>query len=139
MPSKRPTKRDAELYLELVQTFNSPRTREAHEWFAKEFTAKSYKEFVSKYPMGSKEFGYLSTILAEFEVAGSFISFGLLNEDLYFDNSGIGFSWERLEPVVTGWRKAARPQLWENAVWLAERQKRWTKSVWKPDLKWKKT
>ena len=27
--------------------------------------------------------------------------------------------------------------LWENAVWLAERQKQWSKTVWKANLAWK--
>jgi hypothetical protein len=64
------------------------------------------------------------------------VSHGLLNENLYFDMSPIGFVWEKVAPIVNGARKTS-PQLWENVVWLAERQKKWTKTVWKPKLAWK--
>jgi len=135
---KKPTKRDAELYLQLMRTQSTPEMNEAFTWFTKGFTAKDYKEFKAKYPEGSPEHNNLSRILSVFELDGALVSHGLLNENLYFDMSGIGFMWERLAPVVAGWRKEVSPVLWENAVWLAERQKQWSKEVWKPGLKWKK-
>jgi hypothetical protein len=98
---------------------------------------KDYKEFKAKYPEGSQEHTNLSRVLSSFEVEGVLVSHGLLNENLYFDTSGIGFVWDRLAPVVASWRKEVSPMLWENAVWLAERQKKWSKDVWKPNLKWK--
>jgi len=76
-------------------------------------------------------------ILSQFEIAGALISHGLLNENLYFDVSGMQFLWPRFEKIIPGWRKDAGEALWENAVWLAERQKKWQREVWKPGLKWK--
>jgi len=134
---RRPTKEDAKLLLMLFQTFNTPEQREAGTWFMKEFSARDYNEFKSKYPEGSKEHNYIGDILSSLETAGVLVSHGLLNENLYFDASGIGFIWEKLGPIIAGWQKEASPALWENAVWLAERQKQWSKKVWKPNQKWK--
>lgn len=134
---KQATKHDAEILLSLYQTFNTPQMRESMNWFAKDFSAKDFKEFKTKYPMHSAGAEHVSRILTEYEVAGALVSHGLLNENLYFDVSGIGFAWEKLGPIIAGWQKEAGPQLWENAVWLAARHKKWLKNVWKPNLKWK--
>lgn len=134
---KKATKDDAEVFFMLQESFDSPRMEEAFKWFMKEFEAKDYKEFIKKYPMDSEGYGNVSRVLATFELAGVLISQGLLNENLYFDSSGAQFLWPRLEKIIPGWQKAMSPAIWENAVWLMERQKQWNKEVWKPNLAWK--
>jgi len=131
------TKDDAEIFLMMMESFRDPRTEEAFRWFTSEFKAKDYKKFKSKYPRRSDGYRNIGRILGNFETAGVLVSHGLLNEDLYFDASGIGFVWPMLEDIVTGMRKEMGPALWENAVWLAGRQKQWAKEVWKPGLAWK--
>jgi len=134
---KRATKQDAKLLLGFIHTFDTPEMKEAMNWFHEEFSADDYKEFKSKYPKGSPGLRHVGTMLSKYEVAGALVSQGLMNEDLFFDVSEIGFVWEKLGKVISGWQKEASPQLWENAVWLAERQKKWQKEVWKPNQKWK--
>lgn len=133
----KPTKDDAEIFLMMQESFRDPRTEEAFRWLFNDFKAKDYKKFKTKYPPGSDGHRNVGRILGQFETSGVLVSHGLLNEDLYFDASAIGFVWPRLEKIVAGMRKEMGPALWENAVWLAERQKQWTKEVWKPDLAWK--
>jgi hypothetical protein len=135
---RRPTKDDAELFLQVMEVSSNPRMQEAMTWLDKEFKAKDYAEFKEKYPMGSPGNANFGMIVGQFELAGALITHGLLNENLYFDLSGIGFVWGRLGAIVEGQRKEMGPALWENAVWLAERQKKWSKSVWKPNLAWKR-
>jgi len=125
------------LLLEFLESQNTPENREAFVWFAKDFKAKTYKEYKTKYPENSPGFNSMNQILSGFETAGVLVSHGLLNENLYFDVSGIGFLWPRLEPIVLGAQKEADPSLWENVIWLANRQKWWKKHVWKPNGKWK--
>jgi hypothetical protein len=121
-----------------MQSQNTPENNQAMEWFMKEFKApKNYKKFVAKYPVGSQGFDNVSRVLAGLETAGVLVSHGLLNENLYFDVSGIEFIWPTLAPIIPGAQKESGPTLWENAVWLAERQKWWKKNVWKPNMKWK--
>jgi len=134
---KKPTKEDAEILLRMFQTQSSPQNFEAGTWFFKEFSAKDYEEFKSKYPVGSDGFSNVGTVLSSFETAGALVSHGLLNENLYFDVSGIEFAWQKIGHIMSDWQKDTDPALWENAVWLAERQKEWKKKVWKPGLKWK--
>ena len=134
---KKPTPQDAEILLELLGTFDTPQMQEAIQWFMKDFSAKNYQEFKSKYPPGSDAYSKVGRILGSFELAGTLISHGLLNENLYFDTSGIGFVWMKIGKIIPGWQKDTDPALWENAVWLAERQKEWKKNVWKPNLDWK--
>jgi hypothetical protein len=131
------TKEDADLLLKLMQFTDTPQMVEAMNWFSKGFSAKDYKEFQKKYPNGSAGENHFSRIISSFELAGVLVSQGLLSEDLYFDMSGIGFIWPRLEKIVSGMRKEMDESLWENAVWLANRQKQWRKEVWRPNLDWK--
>jgi len=134
---KKATVQDAEVLLKLLDTLNTPQMQESMTWFGKKFSAKDYKEFKSKYPMGSEGNMHVSQVLGSLELAGVLISHGLLNENLYFDMSGIEFIWSQLGKIIPGWQKEAGPTLWENAVWLAARQKKWKKEVWKPGLAWK--
>jgi hypothetical protein len=134
---KRPTRADAELLLQLFEGLSSPQQAESRAWFLKEFSAKDYQEFKSKYPVGGKEWMSVGSVLGPLELAGVLISHGLLNENLYFDATGVEFIWDKIGHIIPEWQKEAGPTLWENAVWLAERQKLWKKKVWKPNQKWK--
>ncbi|MDA4137454.1 MAG: hypothetical protein OK449_10720 [Thaumarchaeota archaeon] len=134
---KKATTKDAEILLKLYDMLSTPQMQESMTWFAKEFSAKDYKEFKSKYPIGSDALMHVGRVLGSFEMAGVLISHGVLNENLYFDSSGLQFIWQKVEKIIPGWQKEAGPALWENAVWLAERQKQWQKEVWKPGLAWK--
>jgi hypothetical protein len=135
---KKPTADDAKILLMLHESNNTPGMREAMTWASSMPAVKSFQEFKSKFPEGSEGARHVGEILGSFEMAGVLVSHGLLNENLYFDMSGIEFMWPKFEKIVTGMRKEMGPALFENAVWLAERQKKWKKKVWKPDLAWKK-
>lgn len=134
---KKATKEDAEILLKLLEITNTPQMGEAMVWFMKEFKAKDYKEFKAKYPPSSPGMRNFNVMLAQYELAGVLVSHGLLNENLYFDISGIEFVWGMIGNIIPGMQKEAGEALWENAVWLAKRQKKWKKDVWKPNLKWK--
>ena len=84
----------------LTQTFRGPESDEAMQWFMSEFNVKDYDDYKSKYPGNSAEHRSIGKILGQFEVAGVLVSQGLINEDLYFDTSGIGFAWSKLEKLV---------------------------------------
>ncbi len=133
---KSATKEDADLFLKLMQVTNDERMNESMKWFEK-FPKMNYKEFKSKYPPGSEGMEHFNRIMSSLELAGVLVSQGLLNENLYFDFSAVGFMWEKVGKIVPEMQKEMDPSLWENAVWLAERQMEWKKEVWKPNLKWK--
>lgn len=134
----KPTHRDAELLLKLVELYGSPHIQESRNWFIREFSAATYEEFKKKYPEGSLEYTHITNLLGFFETVGVLVTHGLLNESLFFDLSfGFELIWRKVGPIVSEWQKATTPALWENAVWLAGRSQVWAKKVWKPGLKWK--
>lgn len=134
----KPTNQDADVLLKLVELAGSPRSQEARDWLMKDFDAANYEEFKTKYPEGSVEYNHVTTLLGFYETVGVLVTHALLNEDLFFDlNFGLTPTWKKLGPIVTGWQKATSPALWENAVWLAERNETWAKNTWKPGLTWK--
>lgn len=134
---KKPTKDDAKIFLKLMESFRDSQAQEAMRWFMRDLGVMEYAEFKQKYPHDSDGMRHVGRILGEFETAGVLVSHGILNENLYFDASGIGFVWPKLEKIVAGMQKEMGPALWENAAWLASRQKQWAKEVWKPGLAWK--
>ena len=79
---KKATAQDAEIFLKLMDTLDTPQMEQSMRWFVKEFSAKDYRDFKSKYPMGSEEYGHVGRVLSSFELAGALISHGLLNENL---------------------------------------------------------
>jgi len=134
---KKPTRQDAEMLFRLMQAFSTPEDHEAGLWFMKNYSAKDYVEFKSKYPFGSPEFVHISHVLSSYEMAGVLISHGLLNENLYFDSVDVMYVWNMVKDIIPDWQKDAGPALWENYVWLAKRYQWWLKNVWKPNQKWK--
>jgi hypothetical protein len=96
----RPTREDAQLLFRILDHIGSPRFQEARSWFLSEYSAASYAEFVRKYPEGSPGYSNVTYLIGFYEFLGSLMSFGLLNEDLFFD---VG-SWSRpvLEDYCSG-------------------------------------
>ena len=113
--------------------------REAYRWFIGNFSAKTLEEHDRKYPPGSIERDRVTELREFYETVGVLVSQGVLSEDLFFD---IAFHlkavWEKLGPVIEDWQKVAHdPAIEENMAWLAKRYQTWSKTVWKPELKWK--
>ncbi len=134
---KKPTKEDAEIFLRLIQTFNTPQQSESLKWYMKDFSAKDYAEFEAKYQKGSPEWGHLEDVLGFYEFAGVLVSHGLLNENLFFDAYGIEVIWKKVGHIIPDWQKAEGLSHLENFAWLAKRYQSWKKNVWKPNQKWK--
>jgi hypothetical protein len=99
---KKPTKDDVEIFLRLIQTFNTPHDHEAQMWFTREFSAKDYEEFKSYYPVHSQGYHNVGHVLSFYEIAGALMSHGLLNENLFFDASDIAFTWDKVKKIIPG-------------------------------------
>lgn len=126
----KPTKDDAMLILQLDDRFPS----DAFKWFATNFSARDYDEFIQKHPKGGEEYENVRRLLRFYELAGTLDYYGLLSEDLFFDH-GFGFwwVWEKMEPVVLGWQKAIKDEFaWDTTRWFATRMKAWWKKHPKP-------
>ncbi len=133
----KPTREDAFVLFQFRRDVLTPQMNASFDWFMNEFKGGTYDEFESAYPPGSVGREHLSRVLDLYEMAGVLVSHGLLNENLYFDLSTISLVWPKVEKIVDGMRKKGGPRVYENAVWLAGREKQWSRDVWKPNLAWK--
>jgi hypothetical protein len=86
-----------------------PRLREAREWYFANFHVTSAEEMRQKFPMGSKDNASARMVATYWEMAASLVNRGLIDEDLFFENTGEQWMvWERLRPTVAGVRSAMK-------------------------------
>jgi hypothetical protein len=96
----RPTYEDVKLILKLYDLRRETRMREARKWFGSYFKAKTIDEFNALCPPGSEP-------NASYRMVSSFITNGILNQELFFEgNREFLFVWERVRDVVPELRKA---------------------------------
>jgi hypothetical protein len=60
-----------------------------------------------------------------YERLASCIKFGLIDENLYFDNSSPERAWNVLEPVIAIYRRERGPQAYSNFEYLVVRSRAW--------------
>jgi hypothetical protein len=124
---KKITREDVELLLKIAEIYNTDYDFEATEWFWKEYQEKSFEEFRNNYPQGSRGAQLFERFTSRFELAGTLIEYGFLNEDLYFDRYGaVQTEWEKVKPIIYGIRKEwDDPRFRENFELLANRGLKW--------------
>jgi len=125
------THEQANLVLRLYELRREPRLRQARAWVLGQFDASTPEEAQAKYPMGSEENASLRMVLSYWEMATGLANRGLVDEELFFENSGEAwFVWERVKKVVELQRVASR-----NPVYLihienfAKRFEKWRQQV----------
>src|SRR5256714_12264363 len=83
------------------------RMRGARRWFATHFKAKTMEEFNVMCPPGSEPNASYRMLTTYWEMVASFITNGVLNEELFFQsNREFLFVWERVRDVIPELRKA---------------------------------
>lgn len=100
------THEQVNLMLRLYDVRREPRLREAREWFVAHFAPASIDDVSKTCPMGSKEHASLRMVISYWEMVASIVNRGLIDEDMFFENSGEQwFVWERLKPVAATMRE----------------------------------
>jgi hypothetical protein len=103
----RPTYHDVDLILRLYDMRREVRMREARRWFAAHFKVKTMDEFNVTCPPGSEPNASYRMLTTYWEMVASFITNGVLNEELFFQsNREFLFVWERVRDVLPELRKA---------------------------------
>ena len=93
------------LMLRLYDIRREPRLRQARAWFVEHFRPLSPEETMQKYPQGSDENTYIRMVISYWEMVAGIVNRGLIDEDLFFENSGEQWAvWERLKPIMPVWR-----------------------------------
>jgi hypothetical protein len=96
----------AHLQLKLYDLRREPRLREAREWFSEHFHPQTLDEVMKICPPGTKENAHMRQVLSYWEMVASLSNRGLVNEDLFFENSGEEWAvFQQVKPVLAGWRE----------------------------------
>jgi len=121
MPSNQATYDDANLILRLFELRRDEKLRKARSWFSANFKPTSMEEFQKIAPPGTEENTYLRMVMSYWDMAASFVTSGVLNQELFFQSAGeLLFVWERVREYVPAIRAAMKhPQMWHNLETVA--------------------
>ena len=101
--------KEVNLLLRLYDMRREPQIRKARAWFTEHFHPESPDEMMQKYPQGSEENTYIRMVISYWEMVGSIVNRGLINDELFFESNGeIWVVWDRMRSVVPTWRAASR-------------------------------
>jgi hypothetical protein len=99
------THEQVNLMLHLYELRREAKLREAREWMSMNFHPKTADEAMKLAAPGTKESGYMRMVLGYWEMVASIANRGLLDEELFFENSGEQWGvWEAVKPLVGAWR-----------------------------------
>jgi|SRR5579859_758922 len=112
---------DANLLLRLYELRREDKLRQARAWFVKNFHARNMDELFKICPQGSQEDAYFRMLSSYWEMAASFVTSGVLQRELFMQNSReMLFVWVRMSDVVPAMREAYKnPDLARNMEILA--------------------
>jgi hypothetical protein len=102
-----PTYDDVILILRLYEERREPRLREARQWMAGQFQARTLEAWQKQCPPGSPEHTHFRMVTSYWEMVASFITSGVLNAELFFQ-SGLEllFVWEKIRDLLPALREA---------------------------------
>jgi len=111
-----PTYEDAELLIKLYDLRRDERLRAARAWFTGHFAASTVAEVMEKYPPGSDHNAYYRMVGTYWDMAASFVIRGVLQEDIFFENSGeMLVVWEKMKDLIADLRSVRKnPILYRN-------------------------
>ncbi len=121
------TSEQVNLMLRLYEERREPRLREAREWFSANFHVKNEEDVMRVCPPGSKENAYMRMVLSYWEMVASIVNRGLIEEDLFFENSGEQWAvWEQVKPMIGAWRAMfSSPTFLSNLEEQSQRLEAW--------------
>jgi hypothetical protein len=80
--------------------------RAARAWFARNFRAGTLEEFDKLCPANSEENASFRMVVSYWEMASSFVTRGILNQDLFMQHSSeLGLVWDRVRGIAPALRE----------------------------------
>jgi hypothetical protein len=113
---------DVNLILRLYEIRREDKLREARAWFVANFKAKTAQEVMALCPPGSDANALFRQSVSYWDMVASFVTSGVLNEELFFQNTReLLLFWLRLKPVANELRAAFKdPNAWKNLETVGE-------------------
>ena len=97
---------DVNLILKLYELRREDRMRQARKDVAQLKRYATVAEFQAAYPMGSEAEVSLRMVTSYWDMAASFVTSGVLNQELFLQNGGeLLFTWEKIKDLVPELRK----------------------------------
>lgn len=126
-PGPPATHEDARLLLTLYDMRREPRLREARRWFAASFRAKTLDELTKLCPAGSEENASYRMVTSYWELVASFITSGVLNQELFFQSGReLLLCWTRIRDLTPHVRAQNKnPIEWRNLETVANAYIEW--------------
>ena len=117
------TQEDAHLVIELAQLGTRMVHPKARGWVWSDDFVSDPAEFFDKYPPGTEEFNYVTSLAGWHETIATLWKRGLVSEDLLFDWLWVAGMWDRLQGILLAMReRSGTTRLWENFEAMAEAQ-----------------
>lgn len=110
----RPTYDDANLILKLYEMRREDRLRKARAWFAANFKGvATVEQFQKVCPPGTDENASFRMVTTYWDMVGSFVTSGVLNEALLYESGReLLLVWERARDYVAAFRQANRDPIY---------------------------
>ena len=107
--STQPTYDDVNLILRLYELRREEKMRAARAWFISSYHARAMEEHNTLCPPGSEHHAYFRMVVSYWDMAASFVTAGVLNQDLFLESGReLLFVWERIRAIVPQWREAMK-------------------------------
>lgn len=118
---------DVNLILRLYEIRREEKMRTARDWFVQNFKPKTLEDVNRMTPPGSEANAYMRQVTSYFEMVASFITSGVLNQELYFQSGGeLLLCYIRLMPVLGAMRAASQnPTQYGNLEKVGETYLEW--------------
>ena len=98
---------NAQILLQIYELRREEKMRRGREWLIGSFWAENLEEFAMVCPPGSPENAYYRMVTGYWDMVASIVSHGMLDEDLYFENSLEALlTWLRVRKVTLEMREA---------------------------------
>src|SRR5579871_2211636 len=100
---------DANLILRLYELRREPKLRQARDWFMMHFKADTMEEVNQLCPFGSEQSAFMRMVVSYWDMAASFITSGVLNDELFFESGGeLMIVYTRIQKLLPALREYAK-------------------------------
>jgi Domain of unknown function (DUF4760) len=123
----KPTKADAELLLRLYEIRRDPEMRKARHWFLHVFQPSDWEALKAQRMTGGDEDRYIRMVSSYWDMVSTFVTEGVLNEQLFFSTSGENVVvWNKISPWIGNLRnEMKRPTYLKNLETVAAQHLEW--------------
>src|SRR5580704_6216874 len=100
------THEQVNLMLRFYDIRREPRLREARDWYVRNFKPTSLEDVMNVAPPNSQENAFMRMVLSYWDMVANVVNRGLIDEEFFYESTGEQWMvWERLKPIVKGWRE----------------------------------